>query len=66
MGPDWVKPVDSGENTGDGAYVPTPTAGAVPVKGIANRRDMDVAVVWKNSSGAVIPDLMENCCFWGN
>jgi hypothetical protein len=66
MGPDWVKPIETPESPGGlvvsydlQAYVPTPRAGAVPVKNIAIRRDMDVAVVWKNSSGDVIPDLAE-------
>jgi hypothetical protein len=40
------------------AYVPVPVVGAAPVKSVANRGDMDITVVWKDSGGSDITALL--------
>jgi hypothetical protein len=40
------------------AYVPVPTTGAVAVKGITSRGDMDITVRWKDSGGSDITALL--------
>jgi hypothetical protein len=38
------------------AYVPAPTAGAVPVKAVEGRRDLEGAVVWMDADGQALPE----------
>jgi hypothetical protein len=65
MGKDWERNVD-GNARGTGAeyiatydlqaYVPIPTAGAIPVKKIENNRNIDITAVWKDGAGSELPE----------
>jgi hypothetical protein len=68
MGKDWERNA-AGNGTGNGengldyiatydlqAYVPIPTAGAVPVKNIENNRNITITAVWKDETGNGLPE----------
>jgi hypothetical protein len=68
MGKDWERNA-AGNGTGNGengldyiatydlqAYVPIPTAGAVPVKNIENNRSITITAVWKDEAGNGLPE----------
>jgi hypothetical protein len=40
------------------SYVPVPVAGETPVKAVASRTDMDIAVVWKDDQGVDITESL--------
>jgi hypothetical protein len=65
-GKDWERNIDTSLNNQETGsyilsynlqtYIPVPAAGAVPVKRVANREDMDITVVWKDGDGGTLGD----------
>jgi hypothetical protein len=66
-GPEWTKVTDPKSTIEGGggfipdynlqAYVQIPVRGAIPVKTITSRADMDIAVIWRDESGPLGDDF---------